>query len=104
MVRYSERPLRWVDVMGRFEARASAEHASNALAYVQRLYVEGETLWNTGSPELARWQRGCSVLQKLLSTWSIRRHNNDELATVFREFIHEFEHSTTRLYQFAAWC
>lgn len=97
--RFSERSLEWTDVIGRFEARPSSEHLHNALAYVQRLKDDGRWLWDDGSSEWRRWKRGCSTLEQLIHTLGLRSQNSEDLATVLREVIQEFEHSTYRMRQ-----
>ena len=100
MPRYDERELDLVDLVGRFEGESSATHVRNALASIGRLERYGESLWDEGSEQLLRWRKGCETLSEFLNRLGERRSGRkDDLATAFRKFIHEFEHSTGRMYQ-----
>ena len=100
MARYADRPLQWSDVLGRFEAKSSAEHARNALGLIGRLKDEGRKFWDTDSEQLKKWYRDCHVLRCLLNSLRKRRDvDKQSLEAAMREFVHEFEHSTLRMYQ-----
>ena len=100
MARFADRPLQWSDVIGRFEAKSSAEHARNALGLIGRLTDEGRKFWDTDSKELAKWQLYCHVMWEFLNTLRKRRDvDKQSLETAMREFVREFEHSTLRMYQ-----
>ena len=100
MARFANRPLQWSDVIGRFEAKSSAEHAHNALGLVGRLKDEGRKFWDADSKELEKWRQYCDVMWAFLNSLR-KRHDVDEqsLETAMREFVREFEHSTGRMYQ-----
>ena len=86
--------------MGRFEGRSHADHLRDALGLVGRLKDEGARFFEKDSEQLHRWQRGCSELLTFLNTLGRRLDvENQGLATVMREFIQEFEHSTERVKQ-----
>lgn len=100
MARFANRPLQWSDVIGRFEAKSSAEHAGNALGLIGRLKDEGRRFWDTDSKEIDKWRRDCDVMWDLLNSLRKRRDVDEQsLETAMREFIREFEHSTQRMYQ-----
>lgn len=90
--KFSSRPIHWIDVNPKFEARSYAEHAYEARAVVQRLELEGLRLIGDGPRE--RWTRSSRVLQGHLGSI-----DTDDLTAAFREFIHVFEHETERMYQ-----
>jgi len=95
-MRYKERPRELRDLIGRFEARSSADHCYTAIAALQRLREDGRDYWESESKELKRWRRGCDDLLEFLNTLGARR--KQPLATVMREFVQEFEHSVERMY------
>ena len=100
MARFADRPLQWSDVIGRFEAKSSAEHAHNALGLIGRLKDEGRQFWETDSKELDNWHRYCHVMWVFLNSLRKRRDVDEQsLKTAMREFVREFEHSTQRMYQ-----
>lgn len=96
-MRYKERSLQLIDVVGRFEAKSSAEHRYSAIATLQRLRADGRGYWKSDPQALERWNRGCNVLFEFLNTLGARR--KQPLAKVMREFVQEFEHSVGRMYQ-----
>ena len=99
--RFNERHGQLIDLVKRFEAEPSSTHAYNALAAIGRLKDDGATFWNEGSKQLARWRHYCTVLWKFLNAdLGRRRHiESQDLATVLREFIQEFEHSIGGMYE-----
>ena len=100
MPRFDERPLQWIDVLGRFEASSHQTHVHDALALIGRLKDEGRTFWPEGSSQVGRWEEGCTELWTFLNRLGTRRDlNKQDLATALREFIQEFEHTTDRMYQ-----
>jgi hypothetical protein len=96
-MKYQDRSLQLTDLIGRFEARSSADHCYRAIAALQRLRDDGRDYWKSDPQALKRWNRGCDVLLKFLNTLGARR--KQPLATVMREFVQEFEHSLGRMYQ-----
>ena len=96
-MRYNERSLQLIDLIGRLEAKSSADHCYNAIAALQRLRVDGRDHWKSDPEALKRWNRGCDVLLEFLNTLGAR--TKEPLATVMREFVQEFEHSVGRMYQ-----
>ena len=96
-MRYKERSLQLIDVVGRFEARSSADHCYWAISALQRLRADGRVYWKSDPQALERWNRGCNVLLEFLNTLGVRA--KQPLATVMREFVQEFEHSVGRMYQ-----
>ena len=98
--RFNERHLKLIDLMDRFEAKPSSEHAYNALAAIGRLKDDGATIWNEGSSQLTRWRDYCTVLWTFVNSLGKRRYiEKQDLTTVLRKFIQEFEHSIGRMYQ-----
>lgn len=97
MARFRNRPLRWEDVIGRFEKRPSSEHIHHAQGIIERVNSEGRLLW-TEPARRERWGRACNELRGFVLSLGIRREKQD-LLTAMREFIQEFEHSTHRMYQ-----
>ncbi len=96
-MRYKERLLQLTDLIGRFEAKSSADHCYNAIAALQRLRDDGRDYWRSDPEALKRWNRGCDVLQVFLNNLGTR--TKQPLATIMREFVQEFEHSIGRMYQ-----
>ena len=100
MARFDERPLQWTDILGRFEANSHQTHTHNTLGLIGTLKDLGRTFWPDGSDQLRRWEEGCAELWSFLNRLGLRRDlNKQDLATVMREFIQEFEHTTGRMYQ-----
>ena len=100
MARFDERPLQWTDILGRFEAHSHQIHTHNTLGLIGALKELGRTFWPDGSDQLRRWEEGCAELWSFLNRLGLRRDlNKHDLATVMREFIQEFEHTTGRMYQ-----
>ena len=98
--RFQARQPRIIDFVGRFEAESSPIHVHDALAAINRLKDHGANFWDEGSDQLARWRRSCATLWTFINTLGNRRDvEKQELTVVLREFIHEFEHSTWRMYQ-----
>lgn len=96
-MRYNERSLQLIDLIGRFEAESSADHCYNAIAACQRLRADGRSYWKSDPQALDRWNRSCNVLLEFLNTLGARK--KQPLAMVMREFVQEFEHSVGRMYQ-----
>ena len=94
MPRYKDRPLRWPDVLGRFEAGSYTRHLHNARGLIERIRDDGSQIFDKEPKLLHKWQDYCSVLLTFLAElW--KRHNlKQNLETAMREFIHEFEHFT----------
>ena len=100
MARYSKRQLRLSDTLGRFGDKPSSHHVYNALGLLYRLRDEGSNYWDRDSLQLANWQRYCNVLLAFINSLSERRDlNKQNLETVMREYIKEFEHSRARMNQ-----
>ena len=100
MPRYKERRLHLKDLVPPFEKEPTGTHLRNALGAIERLREDGRAFWPEGSFELRRWRRGCNELWRFLNRLGERRHvKGQELPTVLREFIQEFEHSTGRMFQ-----
>lgn len=100
MARFKERTSDPLGFVGRFEAQASSSHAYNAVAAIGRLEDDGRRLWRTDRERRCRWVKACRTLSRFLNDLEARRHTRQQdLATVLREFIAEFEHSTWRMYQ-----
>ena len=98
MPRYNERLLHLRDLVPRFEKEPSSTHVRNALAAIQRLRENGRTFWQEDSTELSRWREGCHELWNFINRLGERRKEQD-LPTALREFIHDFEHDTGRMFQ-----
>ena len=100
-MRYGKRRLHLKDLVPRFEKEPSSTHVRNALAIIERLRdEEGQALWQEGSEELSRWQRGWTELWWFMNRLGERRHiKKQDLPTALREFIQEFEHTTERMFQ-----
>ena len=100
MRRFDERPLQWIDVLGRFEKHSHQRHFRDAWALIGSLQDEGRSHWTDGSEQLARWNRGLDDLLSFLNGLGKRRDlEKQDLSTALREFIQEFEHHTRRMYQ-----
>ena len=100
MPRFDERPLQWIDVLGRFEEHSHQRHFREARAFIGRLKDEGRRHWPVGSKRLARWDRGCDDLLSFLNGLGKRRDlESQDLSTALREFFQGFEHHTERMYQ-----
>ena len=99
--RFAERQSRLFDLVNRFEARSSSDHAYDAIASIDFLRDQGAAIWEEGSRKLVRWRRACGELRRFLNgELGVRRfEKKEELAATLREFIQEFEHSTGRMYQ-----
>lgn len=96
-MRYKERPRELRDLIGRFEARSSADHCYDAIAALQHIREEGRDHFGSDPKALKRWNRGCDELVEFLNTLGGR--TEELLTTVMREFVQEFEHSVGRMYQ-----
>ena len=96
-MRYKERPLQLIDVIGRLEARSSADHCYWAISALQRLRADGRNYLKSEPQALERWNKGCDVLIKFLNT--LGTETKQPLRTVMREFVQEFEHSVERMHQ-----
>ena len=97
MPRYKNRPLRWPDVLGRFETGSYTWHLRNARGLIERIRDDGSQIFDKDSKPLHKWQNYCSVLLTFLAEWRQRRDSKKNLETAMREFIHEFEHSTEHM-------
>lgn len=97
MPRYKNRPLRWPDVLGRFEAGSYTWHLRNARGLIERIRDEGSQIFDEYPKLLHKWQDYCSVLLTFLAELRRRRNSKQNLETAMREFIHEFEHSTEHM-------
>ena len=95
MPRYNERQLHLRDLVPRFEKEPSSTHVKNALGAIEHLKEDGNQFWPEGSSELSRWRRACVDLWDFVN----RLNKKQDLPTVLREFIQEFEHSTGRIFQ-----
>lgn len=96
-MRYKERPLQLIDLIGRFEAKSSADHCHTAIAALLRLRDDGRDYWKLDAQALKRWNSGCDVLLTFLR--DLGTQTKQPLATVMRKFVQEFEHSVGRMYQ-----
>ena len=96
MPRYKNRPLRWPDVLGRFEAGSYTWHYRNARGLIERISDEGTTFFDKNPKLLHKWQEYCSNLLTFLNDL-LQRRSKQKLETAMREFVHEFEHSTEHM-------
>lgn len=100
MPRFSDRKERLLEIPGRFEAQPSSAHAHYALGAIGRLRDEGDNFWIDGSDQNTRWKKYCTILYRFINGLGKRRHiDKQPLKIALREFIQEFEHSTSRLYE-----
>ena len=100
MPRYKDRRSSLTDLVPRFESEPSSTHVRNAIGAIERLERDGVALWDEGSNQLSRWRDGYTELSAFLNELGKRRYGQkQDLATVLREFIQEFEHQTGRLFQ-----
>ena len=100
MPRYKDRKTCLMDAVPRFEAEPSSTHVRNAIGAIERLERDGVALWDEGSDQLSRWREGYTEISVFLNRLGERRYaQKQDLATVLREFIQEFEHQTGRLFQ-----
>ena len=97
MPRYKNRPLRWPDILGRFEAESYTWHLRNARGLLERIRDDGSQIFDKYPKLLHKWQDYCSVLLTFLAKLWRRRDSKQNLETAMREFIHEFEHSTEHM-------
>ena len=98
--KWRDRRLDAISVIGRFEAKSATEHFRNAIGCLQRIRDDGDQIW-TGAPE-RRASGIARVCRKNAATYpeaSSRCRANESLETALREFVQEFEHSTTRMAQ-----
>ena len=73
MARFDERPLQWMDVLGRFEEDSHQRHFREARALTGRLKDEGRNHWPVGSEQLIRWNRSCGNLLSFMNELGKRR-------------------------------
>ncbi len=100
MAKFDSRPLKWTDILGRFEAHSHQTHTHNTLGLIGALQDRGWIFWPEGSSQRQRWDEGCAELWSFLNRLGTRRDlEKQDLATAMREFIQEFEHTTGRMYQ-----
>ncbi len=98
--KWADRRLDTISLIGRFEAKPTAEHNRNAIGCLQRIRDDGDGIWESAPEQRNRWRRSCETLLRFLTHGvSDRRRANDFLETTLREFVQEFEHSTTRMAQ-----
>ena len=89
-----------ISLIGRFEAKSVVEHFRNAIACLQRIRDDGDTIWEGVRGQRRRWRRSCDTLLRFLThEASDRRRADESLENTLREFVKEFEHSTTRMAQ-----
>ncbi len=95
--RYSLRPTEDDD---RFEALPSYRHCRNAWSVLQRIQDDGREYFAEDSGDLSSWRKYCDVLITfIMSELGARRSiKKQDLATVLREYIQEFEHSFARMH------
>ena len=60
MPRYKDRPLRWPDVLGRFEAGSYTRHLHNARGLIERIRDDGSQIFDKEPKLLHKWQDYCS--------------------------------------------
>ena len=100
MPRFDERPLRWIDVIDRFESQSAGLRLRDARGVIERIKDEGTKFFGKNSEELDKWQKECSVLLNFLDDlWQRRDSEKQNLETAMREFIGAFEHSEGRMEQ-----
>lgn len=100
MPRFRDRSLRLLDIPDRFEAQPSSVHAYNALGAIGRLRDDGDRFWGDGSSQNTRWKEYCMILYRFINRLGERRYiEKQPLETAFREFIQEFEHSISGMYE-----
>lgn len=100
MPRFRDRSSRLLDIPDRFEAQPSSVHAYKALGAIGRLRDDGDTFWGDGSSQNTRWKEYCMVLYRLINRLGERRYIEEQsLETLLREFIQEFEHSISGMYE-----
>ena len=100
MPRFRDRGLRLLDIPDRFEAQPSSVHVYNALCAIGRLRDDGDSFWADSSSQNTRWKEYCVVLYTFINGLDERRHiEQQNLETALREFIQEFEHSISGMYE-----
>jgi len=100
MPRDRNRSLQLGDLVPRFESEPTAVHCRNAVAAIQRLRDDRREFCPDGSAQEARWLKSCDALHDLITGLRKRRElEGQSLGTAMREFVQEFEHSTTRIEQ-----
>lgn len=97
MTKFANRLPEWIDILPRFEERATLDHFRNAISHIQRLESNGARLFGRESDQFERWREACKELESHIRSLGAGRDR--ELATSLREFIHSFEHHTERMYQ-----
>ena len=97
MTKYRERRPNMSDVIGLYEAYTAAEHTYDSIAAIERLRDEGLLIFRPGTGQRKRWERGCDELKGHVNAFY--GSSSLDLATVVREFIHEYEHTTQRMWQ-----
>lgn len=86
-----------IDLVPRFEEKSASEHAYNAIAAVGRLRDDGRRLFKDEPDQQQRWQGGCANLEAHISRLNTR--SSEDFVAVFRDFVHDFEHDSERMYQ-----
>ena len=99
--RFANRSLEFFDLVQRFEAKSSQTHTKGAQGAIERLRQEGDGFWSEDQKQLKRWRDYCNVLRSfIVADLGNRRFNQkQDLATVLREFVAEFEHSTHGMFE-----
>ena len=98
MTRYKERPLRLLDILGRFEVYAHQTHVHNTFGLIGRLKDEGRAFWAGESSEFRSWEKRCNKLWSFPNRIDTRRYlDKQELTTVLGEFIQEFKDTQEHL-------
>ena len=83
--------------MDRFEGHLHL-HGRNALGVIGRIKNDGYRYFEKESGQLKRWQDYCNELWGFLARdLPERKHEEQDLTTVLREYFQEFEHSSSRL-------
>lgn len=100
MPRFRERGLQWGDIICRFESGSYSIHHHNARGLIESLRDEARRFWDRDSQQFRKWGKYCTDLLVFLNDSSRRRNfMKQNLETAMREFIQNFEHSTSRMYQ-----
>ena len=99
--RFANRSVEFFDLIQRFEEKTASDHNRMAQGAIERLRQEGGSFWSDDQNQLKRWRDYCNVLWTFIVTdLGNRRFNQkQDLETVLREFIAEFEHSTHRMFK-----
>lgn len=100
-MRFSRRRMELIDLVRRIRSHAPEDHAYNSVASIGRLKDEGNHYWKDQPRARDRWNHYCDGLLRFLNAEMEKRRflENQPLGAALTEFIHEFEHHTSRLYQ-----